>query len=40
MKKILFVKPNLYLPDNLTIVGPSKIILKKKMEKKLINQIL
>jgi hypothetical protein len=30
LKKIQFTQPNLYLPDQLTIVGPSKIILKKK----------
>ena len=30
MKKILFVKPNLYLPESLTIVGSSKIILNNK----------
>ncbi len=33
MRKLFFVKPDLYLPDNITIVGSSKIILKKKWEK-------
>ena len=35
MKKLFFVKPDLYLPDNLTIVGSSKIILKKKNGKEI-----
>jgi len=30
MKKLLFVKPNLFLPNIITIVGSSKNILKKK----------
>ena len=33
MRKLFFVKLDLYLPDNITIVGSSKIILKKKWEK-------
>jgi len=40
MEKLILVKPTLYLPKNITIVGSGKIILKKKMEKKLINQIM
>jgi len=35
MKKLPFVNPDLYLPDNLTIVGSSKIILKKKNGKEI-----
>ena len=30
MKKLSFVKPNLFLPDDIVIVGSSKILLKKK----------
>ena len=30
MKKICLVKPDLYLPESLTIVGSSKIILTNK----------
>ena len=30
MKKLFIVKPNLYLPEDLTIVGSSKILLKNK----------
>ena len=30
MKKLSFVKPNLFLPDEIVIVGSSKILLKKK----------
>ena len=35
MKKIVFVKPSLYLPKNITIVGSSKIILKEKNGKEI-----
>ena len=35
MKKLPFVNPDLYLPDNLTIVGSSKIIFKKKNGKEI-----
>ncbi len=35
MKKLLYVKPILHLPQNLTIVGSSKSILKKKYGKQI-----
>ena len=35
MKKLLFVKPDLFLPNAITIVGSSKNILKKKNGKKI-----
>ena len=35
MKKLVFVKPSLYLPKNITIVGSSKIILKEKRGKEI-----
>lgn len=35
MKKLFYVKPGLHLPDNITIVGSSKSILKKKYGKKI-----
>jgi hypothetical protein len=35
MKKLYFIEPNLYLPNNITIVGSSKNILKKKNGKKI-----
>ena len=40
MKKLSFVKPDLFLPNVITIVGSSKNILKKKMVKKFKNQNL
>ena len=35
MKKLLFVKPDLFLPNDITIVGSSKNILEKKNGKKI-----
>jgi len=35
MKKLFYVKPVLHLPDNITIVGSSKSILKKKYGKQI-----
>ena len=32
MEKLILVKPTLYLPKNITIVGSGKIILKKKID--------
>ena len=40
MKKLFYVKPSLYLPKTITIVGSSKSIIKKNMVKKLKNQNL
>ena len=37
MKRIFFVKPNLSIPDKITIVGSSKSILKKRSRKEIDN---
>ena len=37
MKRIFFVKPNLSIPDKITIVGSSKSILKKRSGKEIDN---
>ena len=35
MKKLFLVSPNLYLPDEITLVGSSKFVLKSKKGKEI-----